>query len=27
MHAYFVVLYYVWRGTKVSFAVTVGSHY
>ncbi len=27
MHAYFVVLYYAWRRTKVAFAVTAGSRY
>jgi len=25
MHAYFVVLYYAWRETKIAFAVTAGS--
>lgn len=27
MQAYFVVLYYAWRGTKIAFAVTAGSRY
>ena len=27
MHAYFVVLYYAWRGTKFAFAVTAVSRY
>ncbi len=27
MQAYFVVLYYAWRGTKIAFGVTAGSRY
>lgn len=27
MHAYFVVLYYAWRETKIAFGVTAGSRY
>jgi hypothetical protein len=27
MHAYFVVLYYAWRATKITVAVTAGSRH